>query len=201
MSLKKKKIILVQLLLFLAGITLIFLTYKNNENYSSNEIIPEKTKSEINKKLDKNVDYEDTFYNIEYSGIDLSGNRYVLKAKEANNDKNNNEFVNLKFVDATFYFKDDTKLFVSSKFGLYNNRTLDMIFEKDVVGNHTSSQLYAEKAEYSSSEGLLVISNNVKIKDIRGIIEAEKLVFDINENKLNISSSERKKINANLNYK
>ena len=51
-----------------------------------------------------------------------------------------------------------------------------MIFEKDVVGNHTSSQLYAEKAEYSSSEGLLVISNNVKIKDIRGIIEAEKLV-------------------------
>ncbi len=201
MSLKKKKIILVQLLLFLAGITLIFLTYKNNENYSSNEIIPEKTKSEINKKLDKNVDSEDTFYNIEYSGIDLSGNRYVLKAKEANNDKNNNEFVNLKFVDATFYFKDDTKLFVSSKFGLYNNRTLDMIFEKDVVGSHTSSQLYAEKAEYSSSEGLLVISNNVKIKDIRGIIEAEKLVFDINENKLNISSSERKKINANLNYK
>ena len=33
------------------------------------------------------------FYNIEYSGLDLSGNRYILKSKEARNNKENQEIV------------------------------------------------------------------------------------------------------------
>ena len=118
--------------------------------------------------------------------MDLSGNRYILKAKEATNDKFRDEFVNLKYVDATFYFKDDTILYVTSDFGLYNNKTLDMIFKNNVAGEYTSSELFAEKAEYSNSKGFLIISENVKIKDIRGTMMAEKLVFDIKNNKLDI---------------
>ena len=104
-------------------------------------------------------------------------------------------------MDATFYFKDDTILYVTSDFGLYNNKTLDMIFKNNVAGEYTSSELFAEKAEYSNSKGFLIISENVKIKDIRGTMMAEKLVFDIKNNKLDISSSDNKKINANVNYK
>ena len=35
----------------------------------------------------------------------------------------------MKFVQAIFYFKDDTVLYVWSDKGLYNNRTLDMKFD------------------------------------------------------------------------
>tara|TARA_X000000950_G_C13852328_1_gene635043 strand:+ start:1014 stop:1619 length:606 start_codon:yes stop_codon:yes gene_type:complete len=198
---RKKKILIFQFFLLITGIFLIFLTYINNQKSSDNEIISKKAKSEIEFKLNKNKDNENTFYNIEYSGLDLSGNRYILKAREAANDRSNEKLVNLKFVDATFYFKDDTILYVTSDFGLYNNKTLDMIFNKNVIGKYDTSELFAEKAEYSNSKGFLIVSENVKIIDIKGTMLAEKLVFDINNNSLDISSSKRKKINANLNYK
>ena len=49
------------------------------------------------------------FYNIEYSGLDLNGNRYILKSKEAFFwIKSNLKLFNMKFVEANFYFKDNT---------------------------------------------------------------------------------------------
>ena len=131
---RKKKIRLVQIFLLFLGLALILFTYVNKQN-STNKIISKETKEEINKKLDKNSGGEETFYNIEYSGLDLSGNRYILKAKEASNEKFSNELINLKSVDAAFYFKDDTILYVYSDYGIYNNKTLDMIFEKNVAPN------------------------------------------------------------------
>ena len=76
-----------------------------------------------------------------------------------------------------------------------------MSFEKNVIGKYETSELFAEKAHYLNSEGFLKIENNVKIVDVKGTMMAEKLVFDINDNKLNISSSENDRVNANLNYK
>ena len=57
------------------------------------------------------------------------------------------------------------------------------------------------KILFYNSKNFLIISENVRMKDIRGTILAEKLIFDIKKNKLNISSSDDKKINANINYK
>ena len=48
----------------------------------------------------------DLFYNIKYSGLDLEGNRYILKAKKAVTNKVNQELVKMDFLDAVFYFKD-----------------------------------------------------------------------------------------------
>ena len=194
---RKKKILLIQSLLLVTGIILIFLTYNPIKN--SSNIISEEAKSEINKKLENNKNTEDAFFNIEYSGLDLAGNRYILKAKEATNNESNSTVVNLKFIDAVFYFKNGSILNVTSDSGLYNNKTLDMSFEKNVVGKYEGSELFAEKAEYSNSKGYLIISDNVKVKDIKGSLMAEKLVFDIKKNKLNISSSGNKKINTVLN--
>ena len=36
----------------------------------------------------------------------------------------------MSFVNAIFYFKDNTILTIDSDEGVYNNKTLDMIFEK-----------------------------------------------------------------------
>ena len=72
-------------------------------------------------------------------------------------------------VEATFYFKDDTILYVKSKYGIYNNKTLDMKFDSKVKANYENSKLTADKAEYSNSLGFLTISNNVIINDKKGI--------------------------------
>ena len=57
-----------------------------------------------------------------------------------------------KNVNAVFYFKDNKNLNITSKFGLYNNKTLDMKFEKDVKAEYDGSTLLAEEAEYLNSK-------------------------------------------------
>ena len=46
-----------------------------------------------------------------------------------------------------------------------------------------------------------IISENVKINDIRGTVVADKLLFDIKKQKLNIASFNNGKINAKVNLK
>ena len=97
-----------------------------------------------------------------------------------------------------FYFKDGTVLNVLSDSGIYNNKTLDMTFDGNVKADYEGSKLFAEKAEYSNSKSYLTISNKVKIKDSRGTMVADKLLFDIKKQTLNIASFKDDKINANI---
>ena len=101
-------------------------------------------------------------------------------------------------VEAVFYFKDDTILRIWSKKGIYNNKTLDMKFIEDVKAKYLDSELFARKADYSNSERYLSIYDNVRINDIRGNLIADKLLFDINKQKLDITSFNDGKINANV---
>ena len=201
MTERKKRLRLIQLGLLILGSLIIFFTYANKEETDSKKIISQDLQEKINKQMSSTNENNDVFYNIEYTGLDLAGNRYSLKSKEAYNNKNNQTVVNMKFVEAVFYFKDDTTLFVSSDEGVYNNRTLDMDFFGNVLANYQGSELFADKAEYSNSKSFLTISNNVKIKDIRGTMVADKLFFDIKNQKLDITSSLNDKINANIDLK
>ena len=141
----------------------------------------------------------DIFFDIEYSGFDLQGNRYLLKSEEAYVDEKNSEIIYMRIVNAIFYFKDKTTLFVEADNGIYNNRTLDMKFEQNVKAKYLNSELYAEKAEYSNSQSYLSIYENVRINDIKGNLIADKLLFDITSQKLDITSFNNGKINANVN--
>ena len=144
---------------------------------------------------------QDIFYNIEYSGLDLAGNRYILKANEATADKSNQDIINMKSTTAIFYFKDGTVLNVSSETGVYNNKSLDMLFSGDVKASYIESKLFADEAEYSNSKGFLTITKNVIIEDSRGTMIADELLFDIKKQTLKIASIEDNKINANINLK
>ena len=107
----------------------------------------------------------------------------------------------MKFVEAIFYFKDETVLNVKSDIGSYNNQTLDMNFEKNVEASYAGSELSAQKAEYSNSKSYLIISDKVRVKDARGTMVADKLLFDIKKKTLNIASFNDGKINANVTLK
>ena len=198
---RKKKLRIIQLVLLTLGLLIIFLTYVQNQRSLEDEIVSSEIQNKIKKQLENQSDEADSFYNIEYTGLDLAGNRYILKSEEASSNRENQEIVNMKFVEAKFYFKDDTVLRVKSDFGIYNNKTLDMNFKGNVIASYEGSQLFAQKAEYSNSKGYLIISDKVKINDKRGTMVADKLLFDIKKQTLNIASGNDDKINANLNLK
>ena len=192
---RKNKLLLIQIFLLFFGLLIIYLTYYSKEIKTEQESISEK----IPKKTKENISEEqDLFFNIKYSGFDMQGNRYSLESEEAYVDDLSPEIVYMKIVNAVFYFKDNTILYVKADKGIYNNKTLDMKFEQNVNANYLESELFAEKAEYSNSKSFLSIYENVRINDIKGNLIADKLLFDITDQKLNITSFSNGKINANV---
>ena len=98
-----------------------------------------------------------------------------------------------------FYFKDNTVLTVDSKKAVYNNKTLDIKFYENVNADYKNSKLFAQEAEYSNSKNFITITKDVKINDPKGNLFADKLLFDIKNQNLNITSFKNSKINANIN--
>ena len=196
---RKKKLRFIQLLLLLFATLIIYNTYYKRDSELKNKIISNTTKEKVKKQ--SNEDSQDdgnTFYNIEYTGLDLNGNRYILRSEEATLDKSQVEIVHMKAVRASFYFKDNTTLYIWSDEADYNNKTLDMKFKKNVKAQYADSELFAEKAEFSNTKNYLIIHENVKINNTRGNLIADKLLFDITKQKLDITSFRNKKINANI---
>ena len=197
---RRKKIKIVQISLFLLGILIIYSTYYGENLNLKKGSISDTTKKKIIKDLKESETKGDNniFYNVKYSGIDLSGNRYILTCEEAVTSKANESVLDMKDVKAKFYFKDQTVLNVSSNKGKYNNQTLDMKFENKVIMDYNNDWLKADNAEYSNSGNYLLIENNVKVNSNMGNISADKLFFDLKMQKLSIGSFQNNNINANI---
>tara|TARA_B100000575_G_C22959854_1_gene554668 strand:- start:91 stop:687 length:597 start_codon:yes stop_codon:yes gene_type:complete len=196
---RKHKLRVIQVGLIIVGLLIVYYTYYK-ENNLNRTFIPSQKQKEIKEKI-ANQSTGDIFTNIEYAGIDVSGNRYVLKSAEAINDPNNKELVNLTSVVAFFYFKDNSILKIKSDKGLYNNSTLDMNFYYNIEAIYEDTKLYAQLAEFSNTNNNLIISDDVKVNSDKGIIFADKLTFDIKDKTLDIESEDSKKVNANINIK
>ena len=126
---RKNKLKLIQLILLSIGVLALYFTYYNDVEQS--KIISPQIKDNL-KSLEREEDLQkgDYFYNIEYTGLDFSGNRYLLKSKKALLDEVKPEIIYMEGVSAIFYFKDDTTLYIWSEEGIYNNKNLDMEFKK-----------------------------------------------------------------------
>ena len=192
---RKKKLRFIQFFLLTLGITIIYLTYYNKDEKIENSIISQQIQKETEKEK---LNEGDLFFDIEYTGLDLNGNRYILNAEEAKLDELKPEIVYMKIVKAVFYFKDNTILYIWSDKGIYNNKNFDMEFSKNVKAEYMDSKLFAEKANYSNTGNYLSIYENVRINDIRGNLIADKLLFDITKQNLAITSFNDGKINANI---
>ena len=190
---REKKLRITQFFLLIVGLLIIYLTYYNKEISNTDLADSEQVKKALEDKDD-----DDLFFNIEYTGLDLRGNRYLLKSKKARLDESKPEIVYMETVNAIFYFKDNTILYIWSDKGVYNNKNFDMEFSNNVRAEYMGSKLFAEKANYSNTEDYLSIYKNVRIDNIRGNLIADKLLFDINKQNLAITSFNDGKINANV---
>ena len=198
---RKHRLRFTQLSLMIVGILFFYYTYYYKEKNLNKSLIPTQKQEEIQEKIANQADGSEVFTNIEYTGLDISGNRYILKSKKAYNDLNNKELVNLNSVTAVFYFKDSSILQIKSDKGLYNNITLDMNFYENINAIYEGTTLNAQIAKYSNVNNNLTISEDVKINSENGIIFADKLIFDIKQKTLDIMAKKNEKINANVNIK
>jgi len=184
---RKKKIILMQLTIFLVATTLLYNTY-----YVKNKNTEEPIEVEI--ESDSNTN---NFTNIEYSGFDLNGNRYVLNAGKANFKTETPENINMKDVVANFYLEDGTILKVEGDEGFYNNITLDIEFRENVKATYLTNTLLSDQINYSNSDGKLLVTGNVRGESIeKGEFFADNVEYDLINKTLDFSMFNNKQVNV-----
>ena len=186
---RKRKIIIIQLTIFLVASLLLYNTYRDK-----NKKIAEIPKIEPERDININ-----SFNDIEYSGFDLNGNRYILKAGVADFKNENPEKVSMKKIISNFYLKDGTILNVISDEGFYNNITLDMEFKKNVKATYLTNTLFSDKLIYSNTNSTMLASGNVRGEDIeKGEFFADKVEYNLIEKTLNFSMVGKKKVNMKI---
>jgi LPS export ABC transporter protein LptC len=182
---RKKKLLLIQISIFIFACSLIFFSYYNQNS----QILPEVNKSNnsIEKKKLLTEKESNTFENVEYNGIDLNGNRYLIKSENADFDVDKPELINMKVMQSIFYFKDGTTLYVTGDYGTYNNKTNDMTFRDNIVALYLDNKLYADNLDYFNTKSLLIVYGNVQSESPEGNIEADNLKVDLSTKTLNLS--------------
>ena len=188
----KKKIF--QLSLFFIGLIIIFFTYFFNlEKKQPSEVVTETKTKENEEFLEEGVN---RFENVEYKGIDNTGNKFTIGSQFAEFKKEKPELIFMENVECFFTFKDNTVLLISSKKGIYNNISNDMQFSEDVKMDYLENTIFSDRANFNNYENQLLIAGNVRGDGPTTNLKADELDFDLNTKDLKISmySEERVKI-------
>ena len=186
---RKKKIIFIQVTIFFIALLLLYNTYRDKSKK-----IEEVVKINIDTEPDVN-----SFTNIEYSGFDLNGNRYTLKAEKADFETKAPEIINMKTVIGKFNLKDNTILTIVSDEGTYNNKTYDMEFRENVKADYLTHTLLSDLLSYSNSKSKLIATGNVRGESIKkGEISADYAEYDLTNKNLNFSMFGNKRVNVKL---
>ena len=199
-SAHKRKLLIIQLILFFIACVFIYFTYYYDKN------IPQKQSEVIenSKSLEKTEnEASDTnkFKDVTYKGLDLNGNRYEIFASEADFKIDNPELINMKIMSAKFYFKDGTVLLVKGDWGIYNNITNDMKFRDNIEAKYQENFVYADNLDYLNSKNLLNIYKNVRTESPEGNIVADNLKFDLLDKTLDISMFSNEQVNVKIKNK
>ena len=188
----KKKIF--QLSLVFIGLLIIFFTYFFNlEKKQPSEVVTEIETKENEEFLEEGVN---KFENVEYKGIDNTGNKFTIGSQFAEFKKEKPELIFMENVECFFTFKDNTVLLISSKKGIYNNISNDMQFSEDVKMDYLENTIFSDRANFNNYENQLLIAGNVRGDGPTTNLKADELDFDLNTKDLKISmySEERVKI-------
>ena len=188
----KKKIF--QLSLIFIGLIIIFFTYFFNfEKKQPSEVVTETETKENEEFLEEGVN---RFENVEYKGIDNTGNKFTIGSQFAEFKKEKPELIFMENVECFFTFKDNTVLLISSKKGIYNNISNDMQFSEDVKMDYLENTIFSDRANFNNYENQLLIAGNVRGDGPTTNLKADELDFDLNTKDLKISmySEERVKI-------
>ena len=191
MSKRKKKLIFIQSILLITAVLLLYIFY-----YNDNENRIEKVKVE-NKKIEE-LSENNFFEDVEYKGIDAAGNRYLLKSEVASFDNEKPELVNMEGMKAIFYFKDGTILKVSGNNGIYNNKTNDMQFRKEVEVSQADNKIIADNLDYFNSKGLINIYGNVEGKSLDGNFTSDILNVNIDNQSIDFLMNNDNQVKINL---
>ena len=172
---------------------LFFLYFKSNQEEKIVEKKIEPIENENQKDLDEKLESFNTIEDVSYSAKDIKGNEYFLKASEGTIDQNENNFIFLKFVNATIKLKDYRLIEISSDFGKYNIKNYDTIFSKNVIITYLNNKITGDYLDFSLDKNLMIISRNVVMKNEKSSLKADVIEVNIDTKDIKIFMYEENK--------
>ena len=196
---KLNKTKFIQISLLLLAFLLIFFTYffnlKKKQTSTTTNLDQIKTIEPDRQKEEA----ANTFIEVEYAGFDRNGNRFVLGGETAWFEIERPNLIRMEKVKCVFYLKNGEAI-VTSNFAIYNNVTDDMEFEENVKIKFLENVLFSEKASFMNLQNQLFIEGDVKGSSAQGKLFADKLHFNLSDEKLKISMYNDEKVNIKVNY-
>ena len=175
---------------------LFFLYFKSNQEEKIVEKKIEPIENENQEDLEDKIESFNTIEDVSYSAKDIKGNEYFLKANEGTIDQNENNFIFLKYVNATIKLKDYRLIEISSNFGKYNIKNYDTIFSKNVLITYLDNKISGDYLDFSLDKNLMIISRNVVFNNNKSSLKADVIEVDIKTKDIKVFMyEENKKIN------
>ena len=172
---------------------LFFLYFKSNQKEKIVEKKIEPIENENQKDLDEKIGSFNTIEDVSYSAKDTKGNEYFLKASEGTIDQNENNFIFLKYVNATIKLKDYRLIEISSNFGKYNIKNYDTIFSKNVIVTYLNNKISGDYLDFSLDKNLMIISRNVVMRNEKSSLKADVIEVNIETKDIKIFMYEENK--------
>jgi len=131
-------------------------------------------------KIDKNQNNDSTYINdINYTSIDVRGNKYQITAKLAEIKIENSDVMFLTDVIAFIFIKDKDTVKITSNFGKYNTINYDTIFSENVIVVYPGHKITGEYLDFSFLTNLGIFRTNVIYTGEKTNLFADKIEMNL----------------------
>ena len=185
-----KEIIIQILMIFL----IIIISWLFFSKYIQKDIKNNAQKTLIKKKTDIKKNKSSNYIeNINYTSVDLKGNKYQIEAEQAEIDINEEDIMFLENVVAHIYLIDSDTIKITSDFGKYNSKNYDTIFTKNVIITYPSHRITGEYLDFSFLSNLGTMSIDVFYTGDKTTLIADRIEIDISTKDTKIFMDENNK--------
>ena len=192
----KKKIIF-QIIIILIIFTISTLVYY--KYFKINKIEIDANKDIVkNNEIKDSIDFEENkiniIENIKYFKEDIYGNEFTLKAEKGEITQNDAKNIILVNVYGIINLKNESKIFIFSKYAKYNSKNFDTKFYTGVRATYEDMIVKSENLDLFFKDNYGEMYNNINFSSKDSEIKADKLFFDLanGDIKINMYNSDDK---------
>ena len=173
------KKIFIQVFISIIIILIFILTY--------NKYFKKNVDTEISTTFEKQTAETTVAFDVEYFANDNKGNTYRITAEKSIVDQNNLNILNLFNVKAIFQSKNQNEITIESKNASYNKVNLNTEFFGSVELINNQNKINSDNLDLNFDKNMAFIYNNVKFKNNRSTMEADKISYDLIKKVLKIN--------------
>lgn len=181
------KKIIIQTSLFILIILISFFFFSKYLKKESSEI--EKEIINITNEKEKNSILE-----LSYESKDSEGRKYFITALNGNLEKGNTNLISMNNVSAKIILLDGNIVNIVSDKAKYNSITLNTNFENNVKIRFLNHKIDCEFVKINFEKNILEAFNNLTYNNLDLIMNADKIIIDLNSKDTKIFNFDEKKV-------